>query len=392
MPMAGHDSVAMGQRKSTPEQLLAKIKRHPAIAWLVVAGIILIGLANVTDAVGKLWNAARSMLAMAQPPDPDSRVASGIATPANVVIETGQESLAGAVVAAVSVSDVIATGAYGAGVKTWDLRTGELRLSRDVGLLSVNALDFSPDGRVVAIGGGGPSPGSGRIVVRDSESLEVGRPLLDRHPSDIRYLRFSPDGTRIAAASLEVWQTSPERRREAQSVAVLVDVPSARTLWRYVHPEGDIASIAFSPDGHLVFIGFSESGCDRVLVLSVDSGTVARTFPCVGTEVSSLAVSPERPLLAVAGSNGIALYDFDGDKQREFAGQIRHVAVAFSPDGAQLATGGEAGEINVWETATGQLVYTLRGADRRVDTVTFTADGRFIVASSGGLVSVWSRR
>jgi WD40 repeat protein len=63
--------------------------------------------------------------------------------------------------------------------------------------------------------------------------------------------------------------------------------------------------------------------------------------------------------------------------------------VAFSPDGALLATAGADGGAGLWDTATGQRAGELaHGAP--VTTVRFSADGLLLATASGGGARVWS--
>ncbi|KAG2491744.1 hypothetical protein HYH03_009907 [Edaphochlamys debaryana] len=57
-------------------------------------------------------------------------------------------------------------------------------------------------------------------------------------------------------------------------------------------------------------------------------------------------------------------------------------SVAFSPDGKQLANGGDNARIYVWDAATGQCTATLRGHTSYVNSVTFSPDGKQLASGS----------
>ncbi|MFD8637425.1 WD40 repeat domain-containing protein [Streptomyces sp. NPDC059533] len=94
--------------------------------------------------------------------------------------------------------DLIATGFEVSGVGLWDpatLRVVGRPLSVSGG--NVDAMEFSPDGSVLAVASGGA------VHLWDPYSLRVqnGRPL-DGYTGDAQILRFPPDGTLLATSSV----------------------------------------------------------------------------------------------------------------------------------------------------------------------------------------------
>jgi WD40 repeat protein len=71
------------------------------------------------------------------------------------------------------------------------------------------------------------------------------------------------------------------------------------------------------------------------------------------------------------------------------AGEVR--AVAWSPDGKLIASGGKDNVVRIWEAASGRLIHTFAGHTDWIRSLEFSGDGRFLVSSAEDrTVRVWN--
>jgi len=128
------------------------------------------------------------------------------------------------------------------------------------------------------------------------------------------------------------------------------------------------------------------------------SGKELLTLP-VGNNATFLpgvAFSPDGTRLAVASDNGfhrVIVWDADTG-QEVLKGDMGYVGppndIAFSPDGKLGATGGENQKVNIWDSMTGQVLYTFSGHTGTIFGIAFSPDGRRIAIASGdGTARIW---
>jgi WD40 repeat protein/DNA-binding SARP family transcriptional activator len=242
---------------------------------------------------------------------------------------------------------------------------------------------FSPDGELLAI----PGRRTGAGLVEPTTGTRV-RGLQWAAPTALptfvpvgQSLAFSPTGDLLAAAggdTVRVWD------------------PATGDLLRSFDGRSDIGAVAFSPDGELLAVGYTDArgrgGGTRLLDAKGDP--VGEPLRYRG-RVSGVAFSPTGSVLATAGSDGVQLSDpATGDLVGEPLRQGGFVtSVAFSPDGRILATGGADGAVRQWDPSAGdafntQPLRTMTGHTGGVSTVSFSPDGRML-ASGGTDGAVW---
>lgn len=112
--------------------------------------------------------------------------------------------------------------------------------------------------------------------------------------------------------------------------------------------------------------------------------------------VNTVAWSPDGALLASGGFDGIAqVWSVrSGDSLVRYSGHAKYVnTVAWSPDGKQIASGSADGTVHLWEATTGKKLLSYEGHSNWVLGVAWSPDGQQIASSSwDGTVQVWKAR
>ncbi|WP_437960805.1 pentapeptide repeat-containing protein [Sorangium sp. So ce119] len=101
-------------------------------------------------------------------------------------------------------------------------------------------------------------------------------------------------------------------------------------------------------------------------------------------ECNAVAFSPDGALLASGHADGLALWDMaTGSALRMLLGHSGPVmSIAFSPDGDTLASGAKDGTVRLWDVSTGNPLGLLKGHSRAVMSVAFSPDGMTLASST----------
>ncbi|MDX2013398.1 MAG: serine/threonine-protein kinase [Myxococcaceae bacterium] len=194
------------------------------------------------------------------------------------------------------------------------------------------------------------------------------------HEGGVKALVASPDGATLYSAGVDravrAWNVS-----SGASVKVLEG-----------HSQ-TVNALALSPDGATLFSG-SEDNTVRRWDPASGAGAVLVTLP---DAVNAVVVRPGGGALAIGCEDGTVSL-FEGGALRVLT-RHRHpvYTVAFSPNGAWLASGSWDGDARVTDVGTGAPVASLQGHDHAVLAMAFSPDGT-LLASAGRdtTVRLWS--
>jgi WD40 repeat protein/DNA-binding SARP family transcriptional activator len=204
------------------------------------------------------------------------------------------------------------------------------------------------------------------------------------------WFAMSPDGRMVAVAS------SPGANFGKRGMVTLIDTSDLHVVRRIRYLHSSPESLAFSPDGGTLAVG-SVSPSD-VRLWDIASGKITMILNAP-ERANALAFSPDGSML-VGGSGpvhrgSVYIWTLRTPEQRLERFRTRGTVeeMDFTPDGSQLvvSTGwGDGGYFVIWDTATKQIVQTVRADDAGVLAADVSTDARtLITGGQTGVVRLW---
>jgi WD40 repeat protein len=279
----------------------------------------------------------------------------------------------------------------------------------------VYALAFSPGGAALASGAR-----DGSLLLRGADGRA--HPVTERGPKSppIYAVGFLPDGSAVVIGHAQgchvyrnaggTWRLAdPPLASPVTSLAVLDattlavgtgdrvkktagtfelwDLPAGRKVEPYFQEPNGVRAVAVCPAKALVAWATNHR---KVIVWDIrrqDPVHFMQTHDC-----QAIALSPDGTTLAVALDRPVRLFDVEKRCERAvLAGHTGRVeAVAFSPDGATVATGSWDQTVRLWDVATGREKASFKWPIGRVFSLAYAPDGlRLAAGGEAGAVVVW---
>ena len=203
----------------------------------------------------------------------------------------------------------------------------------------VTALDFGPDGKLLAAGGGVPSR-EGEATLWDVSGGSLVRRFDRLHSDVVLGLDLSADGSLLATGA-------------ADRFVRVSETATGQLLKSFEGHGGHVLGVALHRGGRTIVSGSADN---TVKVWDRVGGEQRKAIAGFEKEVTAVRfVGDAEQFVATAGDGKVRLLGADGKETRSFPGAAGFVyAAAVTEDGSLVIAGGEDGVLRAWNVANGQ--------------------------------------
>jgi WD40 repeat protein len=271
---------------------------------------------------------------------------------------------------------LLATGTRYGFISIWDVAERRRLFGRKVHKDPIQSIAFSAHGdRIASVSWDGTV---GLWKVPRIDCLKRLGPLVYGDKRRLNAVAFTPDGTMVAIGgddcTLHLWDPVTNHLTHAAA-----------------SHKKRITSLAFTRDGRRIITGSEDREVWLWNRENLKREHCALTG--FNDRVWSVANSlDDKRLAAASWDRTVKVWNMETCKEE--ASLLGHansvVSVAFSPDGKTLATASWDNTVKLWHLQTGQELITLKHDDEKINCVAFSPDGRMLASgNNGAAVLLW---
>lgn len=288
-------------------------------------------------------------------------------------------------------------------LRIWDMKTGSLKNVIDCKCAKIIDMKISPDGKIIIATDGTD------IKVFETESGKLKR-FISKKMDKINAIAISRDGKEIVSGSddgtVRIWDIESGEQMESIPVG------------------GRVISVAVEADNKTLFCGNALSELKRIHRGRKAIEDFYGKYSGQVGKIPMIAVHPTKSEIITAdfvtsdpkqwNVETLALKRILGEApetenkrnvpkipKASSLSRARHkdahtgrvLAVAYSPDGREVATGSADRMIKIWDAENGTCLKTLKGHSGDVSDLSFTPDGKYLISGSAdGTAKFWNRK
>ncbi len=238
---------------------------------------------------------------------------------------------------------------------------------------------LSPDGKLLA----GQVKGSEKVL-RLWDVMDQKEVRQMSHHDEVRRLSFSPDGKFLA---VEVKGTP--------KILWLWDVTTGKEVRQFAHVDS-VGHLAFSPDSKAIAAVFGSledpNKLSRIAFWDLSSGKELATLAGHEAAIFALAFSPDGKTLASGGyDKTVRLWDLATAKELHRSPPLSTPVyqLVFSRDGQTLFFRGAENQVRLWNVLAWRDQRPADGPSQAVEELAFSPEGKRVAASSRGSIRLW---
>lgn len=209
----------------------------------------------------------------------------------------------------------------------------------------VVSLDFSPDGKLLASGGGEPSR-NGELIIWDVEKRSVSKNIEEAHSDTVLGVEFSYDGQYLVSGA-------------ADKFAKMFSVTSGKLVRSYEGHTHHVMDVTIKKDNSEI----ATAGADNAIkIWNVETGEQKRTISNYSKQVTSIQYEGDTDNILSCGGDKTVRYHqtSNGRNFRNFGGATDYqYTSAVSRDGKFVLAAGDDGILRIWNGTNGQAIATL---------------------------------
>ncbi|MDD3337082.1 MAG: tetratricopeptide repeat protein, partial [Eubacteriales bacterium] len=257
----------------------------------------------------------------------------------------------------------------------------------------VESVDISPDGQYAVAG-----DRSGKVKVWNLASGECAKELIINDDKDgcVYAVRFCADGKRIVSGHSVYGNILPAEYGRHITIR-LWELESGQCIRTFKGHGREVTSLCLTKDGSRMY---SAGGDEKIKIWDIRSGECAKTLEghnsvCISNDEKNLISGSSRRYNPgiVTQTGALKLWDAGSGQCIRTFGRKSTGNVCFCDNGRLALSCRAGGGIDMWDTATGELLRSFVGGEDNISCISISPDGNYLLSGDfGGRVSLWDVR